>query len=118
MIRRGIKWILLFDSVDELDQLFNIRDTAPYKNILGSFMFVKTAEAYLAFENKCPHQNKPLDGCWIEENRIVCPMHRYAFDLTNGRGHGMALKQYPIKIVDNQVYFGKETWLFGRTQKD
>ncbi|MGB6687210.1 MAG: Rieske (2Fe-2S) protein [Terracidiphilus sp.] len=32
----------------------------------------------------CPHEGGPLGEGVIEENRVVCPWHAYAFDLRSG----------------------------------
>lgn len=38
-----------------------------------------------AVKNKCPHLNLPLQKATIsEDNAIVCPWHRSAFDLSTG----------------------------------
>jgi 3-phenylpropionate/trans-cinnamate dioxygenase ferredoxin subunit len=48
---------------------------------------------------------------------VVCPLHRYKFDLKNGRnisGEGYYLKNWPVEIREDGVYVGiEESKLFG-----
>ena len=71
---------------------------------------MKSNGEYSAFKNKCPHQNKPLNDCSVHDGHIVCPFHRYHFSIENGRGHGLCLDKYQLKIEDDQVWLGKEVW--------
>ena len=80
----------------------------------GEIMLAREGEKFYAFQNKCPHQNKSLEGCSIDEGAIICPWHKYAFSCETGRGHGLYLENYPIKFEENGVFIGKEGWsLFG-----
>ena len=35
-------------------------------------------------QNTCPHEGGQLSAGWIEDGAVVCPLHGYKFDLTNG----------------------------------
>ncbi len=37
-----------------------------------------------ALDNECPHHGGPLGEGMLEDGKIVCPWHAYAFDLTTG----------------------------------
>jgi nitrite reductase/ring-hydroxylating ferredoxin subunit len=45
---------------------------------------------------------------WIDPlGNVVCPLHRYKFNIINGRnttGEGYYLKTYPLRIDENGVY--------------
>lgn len=110
MFGRKIKWSQLFENVEELENLFAGKSTVVHKSVFGQILFVKNESGYHAFENKCPHQNKPLNDCWIEDNQIVCPFHQYHYSIENGRGHGMYIDKYELKIEDGKVKLGKEGW--------
>jgi NAD(P)H-dependent nitrite reductase small subunit len=60
-----------------------------------------------ALNNICPHQKAALiyDG-FIEDGKIVCPVHGWAFDLATGNlGEGRhGLNSYEVKIIDDNVY--------------
>lgn len=112
MFGRKIKWSQLFENVEELESHFAGKSTVVYQSVFGQILLVKNESGYHAFENKCPHQNKPLNDCWIEDDQIVCPFHQYHYSIENGRGHGMYIDKYELKIEGGKVKVGKEIWSF------
>jgi len=68
----------------------------------------KHKEGVFAFAHKCPHASGIMaDGFINAMGRVVCPLHRYQFNMENGRntsGEGYYLKTYPVKI-ENEVLF-------------
>jgi nitrite reductase/ring-hydroxylating ferredoxin subunit len=73
-----------------------------------------TAEGLFAVNDKCPHNGASLsNGYCTKENSIVCPVHRYHFDLRTGRaksGLGDVAITYPLEIRNDGVFIGfKET---------
>lgn len=71
-------------------------------------------EGWVAFPSKCPHSGGPLDGGWLDDGAIVCPWHRFAFELDTGqcRNSGFAIICYPVKVENGQVWIGvkKKKW--------
>lgn len=68
-----------------------------------------------AFQNKCPHAGGSLSEGWIENDLIVCPVHRHKFNVKTGREnaeHGNCIKIYPIKKVDGDLYVGLSGSIF------
>ncbi|MEN9686067.1 MAG: hypothetical protein RLZZ28_1853 [Bacteroidota bacterium] len=65
-----------------------------------------------AFAHKCPHASGIMaDGYINALGQISCPLHRYRFDMKNGRntsGEGYYLKTYPTEIREDGVYIGLE----------
>lgn len=64
-----------------------------------------------AFQGMCPHQEVLLvDGDWNEETGVlVCPGHRWEFDMLSGAGinpDDCRLREYPVQIHDNQIQVG------------
>jgi len=61
---------------------------------------------------KCPHAGGVLADGYIDPlGNIVCPLHRYRFDMQNGRntsGEGYFLKTFPVEIRENGVFVGFE----------
>lgn len=108
MFRKKLKWYRYFESKEELDALFLINHSAVYQNMFGEVLFIKEGDEYHAFKNKCPHQNKPLNGCTIHDGHIVCPFHHYHYSLNDGRGHGLYVDKYALKIDESGVFVGKE----------
>lgn len=39
----------------------------------------------LAFDPFCPHRHAYLHRGWFNDNNIVCPLHKFEFDLSNGK---------------------------------
>lgn len=61
-----------------------------------------------ACTQKCPHAGASLaEGHLDALGNLVCPIHRYKFNLTNGRnvsGEGYHLKRFAIKQEENGVF--------------
>ncbi len=74
-------------------------------------------ERLYACASKCPHAGGVLADGYVDAlGNIVCPLHRYKFNLTNGRnvtGEGYFLRTYPIEVRPDGVYVGFEEkkWL-------
>lgn len=98
----------IFDSEGELEEALLSSETRIIKTFHGEFLFVKRNTEFLVFEAKCPHQGKKLQGCWVEDNQVICPVHQYGYSLKDGKGHGMCLTKYPLKIDEKGVFIGKE----------
>lgn len=63
-----------------------------------------------AFAALCPHAGAPMCDGWLDGmGRIVCPLHKYRFDPTNGRntsGEGYKLFTYPVEVRGDEVFIG------------
>ena len=79
----------------------------------------KFKEGHFAFTYKCPHAGGILaDGHIDALGNIVCPLHRYKYDMKNGRnvsGEGYYLKHWPVENRLEGVFVGmeKSEGLFG-----
>lgn len=75
---------------------------------------VKTANKYFATETKCPHAGADISQGWCENDHLVCPFHRYKYNLETGRGiegQGDYITIYPVKEEKEQLLIGiKENW--------
>ena len=100
------KWVRFADSFAELNRLLNQRTCAPI--VIGGhgLLLVKHGEKYYLVKNKCPQQGAKLDNAVCEDGKIVCPWHRYGFDLETGRGAGMYLENYPVDEREDGLYAG------------
>lgn len=110
MLSRKVKWYPLFETKQQLEDLFIVRSTVVHRSMFGEALLVKNGNDYYAFQTTCPHQNKPLDTCKISEGYVVCPFHQYHFSLEDGRGHGLYLDKYELRIDERGVFLGKEGW--------
>ena len=72
-------------------------------------------QQWFAFAYKCPHASGIMADGFITNGEVVCPTHRYRFDLRNGRntsGEGYHLKTYPVEQREDGLYVGieKSSW--------
>ncbi|MBK0383870.1 Rieske 2Fe-2S domain-containing protein [Pedobacter sp. SD-b] len=75
---------------------------------------VKYNSEYFATAAKCPHAGADISQGWCENGFLVCPFHRYKYNLETGRGiigQGDYIEIYPIKESKDQLLIGvKENW--------
>ncbi len=112
MLRKKLKWYRLFGTIEDLEVCLAGKRVAKHQTAFGTYMIGKDAGQYVAFSAKCPHQNKPLDDCQVKDGHVVCPYHQYQFSLEHGRGHGLYLERYPLRIDQSGVFIGVEKWTF------
>jgi nitrite reductase (NADH) small subunit len=54
-----------------------------------------------AVQATCPHKNGPLADGIVGDDKVVCPLHAYKFDLASGEALGNtceALKTYMVMV--------------------
>ena len=75
---------------------------------------IKHQEKVYVIQNTCPHAGGILSGGWCKEGHIVCPIHRYEYNLSTGRGaprQGDYIDIYPTEQREDGLYVGlKESW--------
>jgi len=63
-----------------------------------------------ACAHKCPHASGIMANGYVDAlQNIVCPLHRYKFNLITGKntsGEGYFLKTYPAEIRSNGIFIG------------
>jgi nitrite reductase/ring-hydroxylating ferredoxin subunit len=67
----------------------------------------RSADALYAFDAKCPHAGGPLvAGTLNEKKQVLCPWHRFAFDLETGQSEsgGYVVKTYPVEQRGAQIW--------------
>jgi 3-phenylpropionate/trans-cinnamate dioxygenase ferredoxin subunit len=79
-----------------------------------SFILAKKSDTYFAFASKCPHASGRMAQGYINPlGQVVCPLHRYCFDMKNGRntsGEGYFLKTYPIELREEGLFIGFQSF--------
>ena len=85
---------------------------------------VLTEQGFFAMRNRCPHQgadicagrvsgtmlpSDPQEYRYSEETLVVvCPWHRWEFDLGTGHSVGQVTRKrlvtYPVELVDGEVF--------------
>ncbi len=62
---------------------------------------------FYVVENRCSHQEKPLEGGRIRNGYIFCPVHGMRYKLDSGEGIGqltrLPIKTFPTQVVDGEV---------------
>jgi 3-phenylpropionate/trans-cinnamate dioxygenase ferredoxin subunit len=73
-----------------------------------SVCIARYGEGFRAFAQRCPHAGALLSEGWVDPmGRVVCPLHRYRFDIMRGRntsGEGYHLKTYELRVDADGVY--------------
>lgn len=75
-------------------------------------------DKWMACAAKCPHASGKMASGYIDAlGNIVCPLHRYKFNVENGRnvsGEGFFLKIYPIEEREDGIFVGidEKKWIF------
>lgn len=96
-----MKWIKISENIPPEDQI------ARFKILGKNICLLNHCQKLYAFSAKCPHAGADLSGGWCENNYIVCPVHRYKYNLENGRGavgQGDYLKIYQVEERTDGVY--------------
>lgn len=74
----------------------------------GKVLCVACVDGQLsAMDNECPHRGGPLSEGTIEEGKIVCPWHAWAFDRKTGQAAHNPLARvevYELKLEGGEVY--------------
>lgn len=103
-------WYKIADHINELE--FADNNIAVAKMNGKNICVGKFKDSVFAFAYKCPHAGGLLVDGYIDSlGNVVCPLHRYKYNLENGRnvtGEGYYLKNWPIEIRDDGVYVGVE----------
>ena len=110
MAEKKYTWHKIADHINELDFASNniaLVEVKGKKICIGKYK-----ESVFAFAFKCPHAGGLLAEGYIDAlGNVVCPVHRYKYDMKNGRntsGEGYYLKNWPVEMRDNGVFVGLE----------
>ena len=81
---------------------------------------IKNNAQFYAIQNTCPHAGGILSGGWCKEGNIICPIHRYEYNLSTGRGaagQGDYVDVYPTQLREDGLYVGFKESLWKRIFK-
>lgn len=62
-----------------------------------------------ALSATCPHASAELSGGWCKDGKLICPFHRYSYDIHTGKGdpgQNDYVDTYPVEIRDDGIYIG------------
>ncbi len=115
MPEKKYKWYKIADAIGELE--FGENNIAEIEVTGKKICVIKKLNVLKACAAKCPHAGGNMVAGFLDKDgNIVCPVHRYAFSLQNGRditGEGYSLKVYPVKLNDAGIFLGiEESGLF------
>ena len=72
----------------------------------------KIGPNYFAIEDRCSHDDNPLDEGDIIDGQIVCPRHGGRFDPATGEARRMPavapVRTFPVKVEDGAVFVAVE----------
>ncbi len=100
-----MKWIKALTTLPERNQVKKVK--VANKNLC----LVMHENELRAFNSSCPHAGADLSNGWCDNGYVVCPVHRFRYNLENGRGaegQGDYLKIYPVEVRDDGIYIGIE----------
>ena len=98
-----MNWIKVNDVIPEED--FVKQFTIEGKKLC----IVREKGKLYAVENNCPHAGGILSGGWCKNGNIVCPIHRWEYNLQTGRGaegQGDYIDTFPIENRQDGIYVG------------
>ena len=99
-----MQWYKIPD-IPDLQQPFIKKVKAGGKSIC----LVGYEQQVYAISASCPHAGAELSGGWCKDGKIICPFHRYSYNLQTGKGdpgQNDYVDTYPVEIREDGVYIG------------
>jgi nitrite reductase/ring-hydroxylating ferredoxin subunit len=99
-----MKWYNVPD-IEEPDQPFLKKIKVAGKSIC----LVGYNKEIFALSSICPHAGGDLSKGWCEDGQLICPVHRYAYDVQTGKGitrKSDQLDVFPVEIREDGIYVG------------
>jgi nitrite reductase/ring-hydroxylating ferredoxin subunit len=110
LFEKKINWYKLFDSVPAASRQISEGRVQTIYVGKKKICIAHTSEGFFAVNDKCPHNGASLgNGYCTAEGSVVCPVHRYHFDLKTGRaksGLGDFVETYPIEVREDGLFIG------------
>jgi nitrite reductase/ring-hydroxylating ferredoxin subunit len=110
LFKKKIRWHKVYASLQEAEQFVPCYKTDTVKAGSKSICIAHTDQGFFAVSDRCPHNGFSLGKGWCTpEQTVVCPLHRYAFDLKTGRARtGLAdyVYTFPIEIREDGFFVG------------
>ncbi|MES2826818.1 MAG: Rieske (2Fe-2S) protein [Bacteroidota bacterium] len=107
----NMKWI-------KIEEELPVHDFVKQVKVDGKKLcLVKEDGIYYAVQNSCPHAGGILSGGWCKNGQLICPIHRWEYDLKTGRGaagQGDYIEIYPLEKRKGLLYVGMKESLWKR----
>jgi nitrite reductase (NADH) small subunit len=71
-----------------------------------TFCVAKLNGEVAVLDNECPHHGGPLGQGMVEDGKVVCPWHAYAFDVNTGSCDDepkLRVRVYPVTVQGDDV---------------
>lgn len=112
LFKKKINWYKLFESQEAAEAMLDVGRVTTMQVGKKKLCIAHTSEGFFAVNDKCPHNGASLGkGFCTDQGSVVCPLHRYHFDLKTGRaksGLGDYVETYPIETRADGVFVGFE----------
>ncbi|MEO6721362.1 MAG: Rieske 2Fe-2S domain-containing protein [Ferruginibacter sp.] len=106
--RKEYKWFKIAETIEEL--AFSSAGFVEVEVNDKKICIARYKDLVFACTAGCPHAGGRLAEGYIDATgNITCPLHRYKFNLQNGRnvsGEGYFLKTFPIEVTNEGVFVG------------
>jgi len=101
------KWVRIADADERMveeGQLLELNLSA------GKVCLSRWEGRLYAFAHKCPHAGGFLSDGFVDKGgNVVCPLHRYRFNIRNGyncSGEGYYLVTHPVELRADGIFIG------------
>jgi nitrite reductase/ring-hydroxylating ferredoxin subunit len=67
-----------------------------------------------ALSSTCPHAGGELSGGWCKDGKLICPIHRYSYNIHTGKGdpgQNDFVDTYPVELRNDGVYIRIDSFL-------
>ncbi|MHA4895173.1 Rieske (2Fe-2S) protein [Pedobacter sp. PWIIR3] len=98
-----MKWIKVNEELPEHNFVMQIKVEG------RKLCLIRDENKFHVVQNTCPHAGGILSGGWCKNGHIVCPIHRWEYNLENGRGaagQGDYIDIYPTAYRADGLYVG------------
>jgi len=113
LFKKKITWHKLFETVEAAETRVPLNKVTTVFVNNKKICVAHTASGFYAVADKCPHNGASLGTGWCtEDDTVICPVHRYRFDLKTGRaksGVGDYVNTYPVEVQEGSMYIGFES---------
>jgi 3-phenylpropionate/trans-cinnamate dioxygenase ferredoxin subunit len=107
-------WHKIANNISEIN--FNTNSLAEIEINGKTICLAKHNNQLFACTQKCPHAGGLLaEGHLDSLGNLVCPLHKYKFNLKNGRnvsGEGFYLKTFKVEETERGLFVCLEDFLF------
>jgi 3-phenylpropionate/trans-cinnamate dioxygenase ferredoxin subunit len=87
---------------------FEERNLIPVEAGYEAVVVAKIGPNYFAIEDRCSHDDNPLDEGDIIDGQVVCPRHGGRFDPATGEARRMPavapVRTFPVKVEGGSVF--------------